>query len=237
MSRDTGVWMPMFWGDYLKATGHLSTEQHGAYLLLIAHYWTTGKPLCDDLNELANITKLSPTKWKNASRAVRELFLEKDGLLYHKRIEEELLKAKKTHAVRVKKGQKGAAARWGKTDAPGNGPGNAPGMSQAMLGDAPSPSPSPKKERKQEDGADAPRNGFAFEGKVVRLTEPDLELWRKRFSYLHDIEGLLTARDEFLAGVDPKERGNWFISTAQWLANRNERAAAEVHAPSHRPGL
>src|SRR5207342_2665701 len=32
-------WMPLFWGDFLANTMHLSAQEAGAYLFLIAHAW------------------------------------------------------------------------------------------------------------------------------------------------------------------------------------------------------
>jgi uncharacterized protein YdaU (DUF1376 family) len=42
------TWMPFYVGDYLSATGRLTTEQHGAYLLILLDYWKNGPPPNDD---------------------------------------------------------------------------------------------------------------------------------------------------------------------------------------------
>ncbi len=85
-------YMRMFWGDYLGDTQHLTCEQHGAYLLLIAAYWRAQKPLPDDDAHLSRLCRLSSKKWKSISPAVKLFFNKKDGHLEHKRIEKELLR-------------------------------------------------------------------------------------------------------------------------------------------------
>lgn len=47
--------MPMFWGDYARDTGHLNNSGHGAYLMLIKHYWASAAPLPDDDTQLWRI--------------------------------------------------------------------------------------------------------------------------------------------------------------------------------------
>jgi uncharacterized protein YdaU (DUF1376 family) len=90
---ETGAWMPMYWGDYLGDTMHLSTIEHGAYLLLIATYWRRGKPLPDDDLWLANVTKLSPKKWKMVRPKIADLFHVTGGSWEHRRVEKEILRS------------------------------------------------------------------------------------------------------------------------------------------------
>src|SRR5688500_2390012 len=76
MSKETkpDAWMPLYIGDYKKDTGRLTTELHGAYLLLIMEYWSTG-PLADDDDELAAITVSSPKEWKRMRPKIARFFI------------------------------------------------------------------------------------------------------------------------------------------------------------------
>lgn len=88
------TWMPLYWGDYMRDTGHLSALGHGAYLMLIKHYWCTGEPLNDDDDELWRIACCdSKDEWLALRPKIIRLFRPSDGLLRHKRVDEELAKA------------------------------------------------------------------------------------------------------------------------------------------------
>ena len=65
--------MPVYIGDYLADTMHLSTEQHGAYLLLLFHLWRRGV-LHDDDVVLAKITGLDKSAWSRARLVLAEFF-------------------------------------------------------------------------------------------------------------------------------------------------------------------
>lgn len=107
MSARPDSWMPIYWGDYLRDTGHLSTEQHGAYLLLIGHYWTTGKPLLDNDAQLSRIARLPSAVWKRARDTIAAFFSITDGLWRHTRIDAELKKAGEYLERQAVNGRKG----------------------------------------------------------------------------------------------------------------------------------
>lgn len=112
MSKEASAWMPFYIGDYLGDTQRLTTEQHGAYLLLILDYWRNGAAPDDDA-VLQQITKLDSKGWKRCRPAISRLFKIVDGEWRHKRIEHELDRARANTERRSSKAKDGADAKWG----------------------------------------------------------------------------------------------------------------------------
>jgi uncharacterized protein YdaU (DUF1376 family) len=82
-------WMPLYVADYLRDTRKLTAAEHGAYLLLIMEYWTSGQ-LPDDDRQLARIACMSASEWRKARPNVHGFFQE---VWKHKRIDAELAKS------------------------------------------------------------------------------------------------------------------------------------------------
>jgi uncharacterized protein YdaU (DUF1376 family) len=105
--------MPLVIGDYLKDTGRLTTEQHGAYLLMIMDYWVNGPPADDDA-ELASITGLDLKTWRRHRDKLAKFFRIEDSVWRHKRVEEELERwaaKKEKYVARASAGGRAKAAK------------------------------------------------------------------------------------------------------------------------------
>jgi uncharacterized protein YdaU (DUF1376 family) len=102
------MYMPFWVGDYLADTMHLSTVQHGAYVLLILAYWRNGKALPNDEKFLRTVTKLSAHQWEKNKHDILSFFEVQEDFIYHGRIEKEL---KISHEKRGK-AKKSAGIRW-----------------------------------------------------------------------------------------------------------------------------
>lgn len=83
------AWMPLHITDYLADTGHLTAAEHGAYMLLIMHYWQKGSLPADE-RLIARIARMPTDQWAESRDVIAALF--SDGW-QHKRIEAELAKA------------------------------------------------------------------------------------------------------------------------------------------------
>lgn len=83
-------YMQLYVADYLADTAHLTTEEHGAYLLLLFSYWQTGKSLRED--RLASVARLSNERWTDVERTLKEFFHVSKGTWTHFRVEADLEK-------------------------------------------------------------------------------------------------------------------------------------------------
>lgn len=79
-------WMKLWVADYLGDTQHLTTLEHGAYLLLIMAYWQRGSLPADE-DDLARIARLSPYLWKKHRETLAGLF---GPGWRHKKIDEQI---------------------------------------------------------------------------------------------------------------------------------------------------
>lgn len=105
------AFMPLWIGDYLADTTHLTTEQHGAYLLLLMAYWRRGAPLPADDHSLCAQAKVTMYKWKALRPVMAAFFDEVEGKWVSKRADAELAKAEKFHNSKAAAGRKGAEVR------------------------------------------------------------------------------------------------------------------------------
>jgi len=131
----TDIWMPIYIGDYLGDTQHLSAEKHGIYLLLMMHYWIHG-PLENDLEEISFVARSTEEKVK---KILEKFFKLESGHWKHGRIEKEKAKA----STRSESARSNAKKRWdNQKTCDGISDGNATEDAKSMLNGCSSSSPS-----------------------------------------------------------------------------------------------
>jgi uncharacterized protein YdaU (DUF1376 family) len=87
--------MPLDTDAYLADTPHLSTVEHGAYMLILMTLWRSKDGWIDGNEKyLRRVARLSPAKWRQIEVSIRKLLIEKDGKVAQKR-------SLKTHWCRI----------------------------------------------------------------------------------------------------------------------------------------
>ncbi len=107
--------MPWFVKDYLIDTMHLTTEQHGAYLLLLGTAWAQGGSLPDSDHQLASIARLTLDSWVAMKPVVMDFWTLRNGRWSQKRLNKELDYVTAKRDARRAAGQKGGKVSHGKT--------------------------------------------------------------------------------------------------------------------------
>lgn len=138
----------MLWTDaYLGDTSHLTTLEHGAYLLILMAMWRAGGVLPNEELRLARTARLSLDKWRRVAPTIMTFMKVADGNVSQKRLKLEFEIASGRHEKLVKAGKAGGRAKALRN--------LAPQPSNAKLLPAPSPErgsslpePLPKEEEK-----------------------------------------------------------------------------------------
>lgn len=130
--KKADIWMPLYIGDYLADTAHLSTEEHGAYLLLLMQAWMSDGLLPDDDARLMRICRVSADRWKESGPYIRQFFVKTKHGLRHKRIDVELAKSEAIANQKSVAGKASAAKRALQREAQRNGNENSTPVEQPL---------------------------------------------------------------------------------------------------------
>lgn len=107
---------PLFIDAYLADTTHLSTEEHGAYLLLLMAMWRRGGSVPDDDTDNARMTGLSPRRWAAMKARLRPLLILGEGEISQKRLRIEWENSEKRREAARRNGEKGGRPPDNKTN-------------------------------------------------------------------------------------------------------------------------
>ena len=98
------IWMPVYIGDYLRDTEELTGPEHGAYLLLLMHYWQKDGVIGSDIDRLARVCRSD----EETARFILGYYFTLEGGNYkNKRADEEMEKAESRRSSAENNGKKG----------------------------------------------------------------------------------------------------------------------------------
>lgn len=105
-------WFPFDVGLYLKNTGRLTTQQHGAYLLLMLSYWEEGA-IPDNAATLQHICRCNADAMHDVLHVLEKHFLLVDGEWVHETMDALKIDQHSKYLKRKEAAQK----RWSNADA------------------------------------------------------------------------------------------------------------------------
>jgi uncharacterized protein YdaU (DUF1376 family) len=121
MTKSSTLWYPRYVGDYQRKTSHLSLTEHGAYAVLLDHYYSTGLPLPANADLLQRVCRaFSPSEVEAMHSVIAQFFTLRAGGYHNDRADEELLRRGEISEKRKN------AANTRHANAPANDGSNAP---------------------------------------------------------------------------------------------------------------
>ena len=203
-------WITWWPGDYLKDTGDLSLNEHGAYRVLLDHYYATDGRLRADQTALFRICRAMTEDEQTAVGKVVKLFftVDAEGWLKNKKADKVMREAVAFIEAKREAGKAGAAKRWhGTPNGDANGtPNGIPNSKQHGKTIASTPTPTPKAKNLKHLGGKPPDGFSKFWEAYPSCPRKEakgkcLSLWlTKRFEEV---------APEILAHVEAKKANGW----------------------------
>lgn len=104
--------LPLWTDAYLGDTTHLTTIEHGAYLLLLMTAWRSRDcVLPDDDRLLARYARCGPQQWKRLRAILEPFFDTKGGVWTQRRLTDERGAVERYRRQQIEKGKAGAVAK------------------------------------------------------------------------------------------------------------------------------
>jgi uncharacterized protein YdaU (DUF1376 family) len=206
-------YMPLYAADYLADTAHLTTAQHGAYLLLLMNYWQRGGPLPDDDTRLARIARVGPREWAKMRGTISEFFSIADGNWSHNRVDSELARVESKSLKSKRAAQASVQRRFGSRKADAE-----PTDTEADTSKT-EPKGSPNKRRPIPDDWQPREFAAGSESRKVIDSWPpgERDAQFEQFMAHHR-----SKRNTFL---DPQDAwSTWVLNTRKWGIGRHERS-------------
>ena len=95
--------MPLFVGDMLADTEHLSNEEFGVYHRLLYAMWRRNGWVPDDDDDLARICHVWRRRWPYVKKRLLPFLVQKDGHLSQKNLLRILRKGSHCYALKMRK--------------------------------------------------------------------------------------------------------------------------------------
>ena len=223
-------WYARYPGDYARDTAHLSLVEHGAYTLLLDHYYSTSAALPADITALYRICRaFDETERKAVDSILRQFFNLQSNTYHNSRADMEIVRRTEQHERLSSSGRRGAEKRWKDGQA----------ISQAIgqVVASPQPQPQPKEEKKRTAQA-APSLSFA--GQHFSVTERQDALLGEAFPWVDRPAEYRKADSWMEANPDkrPKKANrflhNWFSRVSQPKGGANGKDINEAVATTMR---
>lgn len=107
----TRPYLKFFVGDFLSDTMALSTEEIGAYCLLLFHQWGTDAAIPPSW--LHKVARMSPAQWAEIEPCLEHFFsVDERGHWYNQRLQNEIADFHASAMKRKRKAAHAARSRW-----------------------------------------------------------------------------------------------------------------------------